>query len=508
MRAGRRPAFIPLMLGVARFAREAIPRRLRERRGLPPVLPARHLLERRQVILAAAGLTFAGVLALQQRSHDPADALGLLYVIPIALLALELGLIAGALAASVATAITVVWWLGVHGSFDAVAVVTRTAAFVAVGGIAGWFSDRMRAGHDRQQLLLESGLALMRLGDERRLLGEVAEQARRILAADAVRAVPVGGEQPVGGEPAGGEPGGGEPASGAPRRHERRVVLEAGGACYGTLVVKRPRPLSADDRTAVSILAWQAAVAAENARLLEAERERAVMRSELRHARLHLDDRAAQLRELIGRLEAERSHVAYELHEQAAQMLAGVLMDLSALDRQLKNRSIDAGLEQLRSDVGSTMSALRALAVGLKPSALALGLPTALAELVQARDDARSRTVEVTDADDLDPATSVLVYRAVEEALHAVPEATRIAVRTRADGAELTVEITPRRGGIEHERLAILRARAELLAGTVESAGRRLRVSLPLREPASERPGDHADSGAIALPPRVTPELS
>ncbi|MHB1835462.1 MAG: histidine kinase [Solirubrobacteraceae bacterium] len=466
------------MLRVIRAAREAIPGRIRKKGGLPPVLPARHLLERRQVVLAAAGLAYAGVLALQQRSHDRADAVGLLYVIPIALLALELGLVAGALAALAATVVTVVWWLGVHSSFDLLAILTRTAAFVAVGGIAGWFSDRMRTAQERQRLLLESGLALMRLGDEQRLVGELAEQARRILRAEEVRVDPIGTK----------------PAPLRPDRHERRVVLQAGDVCQGTLMVKRSRPLNADDQTAVSILAWQAAVAAENARLLEVERERAAMRSELRHARLHLDDRAAQLRELIDRLEAERSHVAYELHEQAAQMLAGVLLDLSALDRQLKNRSIDAGLEQLRSDVGSTMSTLRALAVGLKPSALALGLPAALEELVQARDDARSRTVEVTGADDLDPEMSVLVYRAVEEALRAVPEADRIAIRTQVGGSELAIEIAPREGQIEHERLAILRARVELLGGTLESDGQRMFTTLPLRNQAT------AAIGASPLP--------
>lgn len=76
-----------------------------------------------------------------------------------------------------------------------------------------------------------------------------------------------------------------------------------------------------EDHATLAILALQAAGAAESRRLLESERERAVIRAELQEARGHLAERGGQLREVIQRQEAERHHVAYELREQSAQTL-------------------------------------------------------------------------------------------------------------------------------------------------------------------------------------------
>lgn len=441
-------------------------------RGVFPLLPARGLLERRRVVLAAACLAYAGVFGLRLATADPADALSLLYVAPVALFALELGFVIGLCAALGATALTVMWWASARSGLDPVAILTWTAAFVAVGGIAGWFSDRMRAAQHRQRLLLQSGLTLTRLGKEEGLAAALAQQAGSLLEADDVRVEQVGAA----------------PASGPAARDERRVPLQVGGSRYGTLVFRRSRPLTADDQMAVSILALQASVAAENARLLVSEHER-----------------AAQLRELIDRVEIERTHVAYELHEQAAQMLAGVLLRLAALDRQLDAEIAGMSLEQLRSDIGSTMRSLRALAVEVKPSALDLGLTAALQELVCARPDDASSTVAISGADDLDPETSLLVYRAVEEALRAVPVAESLMLRTGASGRELAIEIHAPRDAIESGGLAILRARVDLLGGELDASERRLGIVLPLRrsgEPASHSSAPDPAQGGEGPAPR------
>ena len=57
--------------------------------------------------------------------------------------------------------------------------------------------------------------------------------------------------------------------------------------------------LHAEDHATLAILALQAAGAAESRRLLESERERAVIRAELQEARGHLAERGGQLREVI-----------------------------------------------------------------------------------------------------------------------------------------------------------------------------------------------------------------
>ena len=137
----------------------------------------------------------------------------------------------------------------------------------------------------------------------------------------------------------------------------------------------------------LGILTLQAAVAAENQRLYQDARERAVLRIELHDARSHLAERGHQLRALITRQEAERHQVADELHEQAAQTLAGVLLGLRALERELESGLAAPKLGTLRSNVDSTLRTLRSLAVSLQPPVLRLGLQAALESLAaEARD--------------------------------------------------------------------------------------------------------------------------
>lgn len=213
-------------------------------------------------------------------------------------------------------------------------------------------------------------------------------------------------------------------------RHER-IPIELRGVRYGTLFLSGSRALSDEDRATLAILASQAAVAAENRRLLESERERAVIRAELREARLHLAERGSQLRELVARVETERGQVAHELHEEAAQVLAAILLGLRALERDLGSAASGPRFGELRSDVSSTLQSLRSLAVSLRPPALRLGLQTALEEL---GDRARARgfeevSVALQGAESLSPEIETMVYRVVEEALEAVGAGRRVSVR-------------------------------------------------------------------------------
>jgi len=263
---------------------------------------------------------------------------------------------------------------------------------------------------------------------------------------------------------------------------QEHVPIEARGIRYGTLAVSTSRPINAEDRAALTVLALQAAVAAENRRLLEGEWERAVIRAELKDARLHLADRGSQLRELIARQEAERHHVAHELHEQAAQTLAAVLLGLAALERELDSEMAAAKLGTLRSDVDSTLRSLRSLAVSLRPPALALGLQAALERLA---DDARNRgfeemTVDLQDIDGLNAEVETMAYRVVEEALDVVGVARSVSVRTKAQGRQLVVVVEGVRRSIAREQLAVLRARMELVGGTLSATAAELHAVIPL----------------------------
>ena len=77
------------------------------------------------------------------------------------------------------------------------------------------------------------------------------------------------------------------------------------------------------------------------------------------------------------------------------------------------------------------------------------------------------------------PTISTLVYRAVEEALHAAPTPDSIALRTRGHGDELSVGIHATHA-IDPEALNILRARVYLLGGEVHADDRCVQAVIPL----------------------------
>ena len=119
--------------------------------------PIRRSLEQRRVVLAVAVAMFAAVVVLRQTSSDAADVIALLAVVPIALVALEFGLLVGVGAAILALGLVGVFALDVDSG--TVGVYTAAVAYLAIGAVAGRFGDRMRDAQARQHLLLRSGLA-------------------------------------------------------------------------------------------------------------------------------------------------------------------------------------------------------------------------------------------------------------------------------------------------------------------------------------------------------------
>ena len=438
--------------------------------GRAPVLPVRHAIERRAVVLAAAFVGFAAVFAVREAISGEPESVGLLYVVPISLVALELGAVAGVYAAALALALVAIWSIGTGVNLDLLGFATRGVAYVLVGTLAGRFGDRMRAVHRRQVLLVDSGLMLADLdrGDELGAL--LARQAQELAPSSWVRAEFSDGPVSEVGAPRG-------------RGFEERIPIEVRGTRYGTLTVRRPRPSSGEDLATLEILAMQAAVAAENRRLLENERERVVIRAELQDARSHLADRGGQVRELISRQEAERHQLAHELNEDAAQSLAAVLLGLSALERELGSDVAPPRLGALRSDVDSTLRSLRSLAVSLRPPVLELGLRTALERLADAARIRGFGEIELglEDSGGLPRDVETMVYRVVEEALAAVGAAGKVTVRTRPDGEALLIEVDGAEQVIAHERLAVLRARLELVGGNLTATRSELRAEIPLR---------------------------
>lgn len=431
--------------------------------------PIRQLVERRRFVLAVAIALFATIFTIRQLVSGEVESVGLLYVAPIALVALELGLVAGCCAALLALGLVAVWSLTSGIDVPLLGFITRAIAYLAVGIVAGSFGERTREVHRRQQLLLESGLRLTHLDGGDQLSETLARQAQQLSSSRWVRVeLRVGGVAELG----------------VARAEDvvEEIPVEAHGTRFGTLAVAHVRAMGDDDRATLEILALQAAVAAENWRLLATHRERALIRAELQEARVRLAERAGQLRELITRQEAERNQLAYQLNEQAAQSLAAVLLGLAAFERELGSGTAPSSLRALRSDVDSTLRSLRSLAVGLRPPALALGLRAALERLA---DVARASgfdemTVVLEETEGLTEEAETMVYRVVEEALAAVGDARSVSVRTDPDD-ELIINVEGTRDTIAHHRLVVLRARMELVGGKLLATDRELRAAIPLR---------------------------
>ena len=96
-------------------------------------------------MLAAAVAGFALVFALRLLGGEPGDGVTFLYVIPIILVALEYGPVAGIAAGLSAVALFAIWDATTDNHVTFVAYLTRTVSFVAVGWLTGRMADRLRA---------------------------------------------------------------------------------------------------------------------------------------------------------------------------------------------------------------------------------------------------------------------------------------------------------------------------------------------------------------------------
>lgn len=134
--------------------------------------------ERRKLILGVAAALFVCIFILRELSVSKQDALSVLYVIPVAILALGLGLRAGLLAAVGASAAVAVWLATRDLPFSIAPLAVRGSILVSVGVIAGWFSDQMRTSSVAAAVENERLLALER--EQASLQAEVDRMRRRL----------------------------------------------------------------------------------------------------------------------------------------------------------------------------------------------------------------------------------------------------------------------------------------------------------------------------------------
>jgi signal transduction histidine kinase len=250
-----------------------------------------------------------------------------------------------------------------------------------------------------------------------------------------------------------------------------------------------------DERVQVlQSFANQAAMALQNARLFE----------QVRAGRERLQTLSHQLIEVQ---EAERRHIARELHDEVGQALTGLklLLDMST---RLPADEIAAGLGEAQALVNELMALVRDLSLDLRPAMLDdLGL---LPTLLWHFDRYTAQTsVRVTFKHTglgrrrLVPEVETSAYRIVQEALTNVARhagVSEVTVRLWADQDALNAQIEDRGTGFDPEAalaaggttgLSGMRERAVLLGGqlTVESvpaAGTCVTARLPLSDPIGE----------------------
>jgi two-component system sensor kinase len=181
---------------------------------------------------------------------------------------------------------------------------------------------------------------------------------------------------------------------------------------------------------------------------------RVIAAAEIERSHRQLRDLYQQMHEVR---EAERVRIARELHDELAQWLTALKMDVSWLAGHLPNEDnrMREKFERMKRLVDSTVLSVRRIAHDLRPAMLDdLGLVPALEHLLH---EFSQRTGIVVGLDatagevDFREPLTTSVYRMVQEALTNVARharATEVRVAIRVEGDELTVSTTDNGVGI------------------------------------------------------------
>jgi signal transduction histidine kinase len=105
------------------------------------------------VTVVVAGLLFATVFVLRLAYGSPVDVVNLLYTLPVALLALAFGRLAGILAGLLAVALVVAWIVLNDVDLSALGWTSRVLPLLLLGGLLGDASDRLAVAAERERQL-------------------------------------------------------------------------------------------------------------------------------------------------------------------------------------------------------------------------------------------------------------------------------------------------------------------------------------------------------------------
>jgi PAS domain S-box-containing protein len=221
------------------------------------------------------------------------------------------------------------------------------------------------------------------------------------------------------------------------------------------------------------------------------EREAEDLRSRFVEATLHAQ-------------EAERAHLARELHDQTGQSLAALLVGLRALEDRTTEKSQLETIQFLREGLRTVVTDISRLARGLHPAALGeLGLAAALGQMAREVERTTRLAVEVEvlgiAGRPLPSAIDLTLYRITQEALANVVRhagATSVWVLIERRGAEVYLRVrddgrglppdVERTGSRRGLGLLSMRERTVLLGG-------RIRFGITHADPGGTDPGTDSD---------------
>jgi hypothetical protein len=115
---------------------------------------------RRHPILAltVAGALYAAILSLRLLAGGPEDAYSMLYVFPVALISIALGVRAGAIAGLIAVTLVVVWVVVRDVSLTPTGWGSRVLPILLLGLLLGHASDRLRLAETQKRQLEAAAL--------------------------------------------------------------------------------------------------------------------------------------------------------------------------------------------------------------------------------------------------------------------------------------------------------------------------------------------------------------
>jgi signal transduction histidine kinase len=235
----------------------------------------------------------------------------------------------------------------------------------------------------------------------------------------------------------------------------------------------------------------------------------------LRENQEKLGQQYEEVRYLAGKLitaqDDERKNIALELHDDVAQRLALLALQIERIDNILPAEltNVHHAMFRLKEETEEAATALRELSHELHSSALHyLGLPAALKNLSQnlARQHGLSITLETGDLKDSSQNIDLGLFRVAQEALsnaikHGKAEAVR--VRLAQHGDQICLDIQDNGAGFNPSNgssglgLVSMRERVRLLNGAIfiESSTKNGSTSIHVRVPIASTQGKSAVSG-------------